>query len=166
MRLTPGQACFIFGWWNAKYNLLWEDVVRNPDIHFNKLLQANVSIDQIHALQPDIQLWVKEKKISKQEIFYVLNKWECDPIVDFGLDIGDLADPRFHPELLLQLGIDFKKMTDMGLTGENMRFFRHITLLNWSKLGLTKEHASKLSDKDLYLCFNMKKNDVLSSLSA
>ena len=165
MRLTAGQACYVFGWFQAKYNLLWEDVVKHPHINFKLLQQANISLDSLYHLQPDAQQWIREKKITKDDLFKILEKWDCDPITDFKLDIGDLTDPRFSVEILQKMGLNYEKMAEMGLTSENMRLFRHITLVGWSKLGLSKEHVRKLPDNHLYACFGMKKLDIMTALS-
>jgi hypothetical protein len=165
MRLTAGQACYIFGWFQAKHNLLWEDVIKQPHITFKLLRQANISLDSLYNLQPDTQQWIKEKKIFKDDLFQIIGKWECDPVRDFQLDIGDLTDSRFSVDVLLNMGMTYEKMVDMGLTSENMRLFRHVTLLGWNRLGLNKEHARKIPENHLYACFSMKKNDVLMALN-
>lgn len=164
MLLTPGQAVFIFGWLSAKYTLTWDDVVHHPDIHFKKLIQANLTLDQIYQLQPDIKKWIKHEKITKEHVMDIIHKWDCDAVQDFKLDIGDLAHPRFSVETLKKLGVDYQKLCELGLTGENMRLFTHITLNGWSQLGFTRTLANKISESNLLYCFGMNKNAVLSCL--
>lgn len=166
MIITPGQACFLYGWWKAKKTLLWEDVIQNPDIDAAKILQANLTWDHMYKLQPDIRQWIRYKKVSKSDIFNIATRWECDIVKDFNLDIGDLTDPRFTVEMLLKMGIDYHYLCEMGLTGENMRLFTHITLIGWSQLGFTRKDAEKIAESHLYYCFGMRKTDVIASLKS
>lgn len=164
MILTAGQAVFLYGWLGAKYNLLWEDVIQHPSIDFSKLMRANLSLDQIYQIQPDIKKWIKHDKISKAHIPDIIHKWDFDAIHDFHLDIGDLAQPSFSVETLKKMGINYQTLCDLGLTGENMRLFTHITLMGWGQLGFTRAHASKITESNLLYCFGMNKQAVLSCL--
>lgn len=164
MKLSAGQACFIYGWLGAKYSITWPDIVQNPTITFDHLLKANLTLDQLFTIQPDIKQWITHEKITKSHINLLINKWDCDIINDFKLDIGDIADQKMAPETLLKLGINFQTLSDMGLTSENMRLFKHITLLGWKQLGFTRAVAQEMPESHLYWCFCMKKSDVLASL--
>jgi hypothetical protein len=165
MILTAGQACFLYGWLGAKYNLLWEDIIQSNTIDFQKLIKANLTLDQVYQIQPDIKKWIKHNKISKDNLFDVYEKWDCDVIKDFSLDIGDLINPRFSVEVLKKIGVNYQKLCDMGLTSENMRLFTHITLSGWSQMGLTRSTAATIPENHLLFCFGMKKQDVLYCLT-
>lgn len=164
MKLTPGQACYIYGWINAKLTLTWDDIVQNPSIDFEKLLSANLSVDHLHLVQPNLGLWIKAQKVNKSHLLQLAKKWDINDMQDLHVDIGDLMDPQFCVDTLLKMGVQYNTMQDMGLTGENMRLFKHITLIGWSRLGMTRNSANNISEHNLYACFAMKKNEVLQSL--
>ena len=164
MLLTAGQACYIFGWLNAKYHLLWEDVVMHDHITFKFLQSANISVDKLYVLQPDLKQWLLHGKMQKSDVLQVVKKWDSDIVKDFKLDIGDIAGFRFNAEQLLALGINFSTLTAMGLTAENMRLFPHITLAQWQTLGLTKDAVKDMSEGHLYQAFNMGKYAIIKAL--
>ena len=164
--LTPGQACYIHGWFHAKDSLTWNDIVQNPNITLGSLLDAKITLPQMHFLQGDLKKWTEHRKISKSEIHHTIGLWETDFIETFKLDIGDICSLRFCPDQLLQMSIDFHRLQEMGLTGENMSLFRHITLKGWYDLGMTRSAAQDYSDAQLYRCFKMRKIDVLNSLKS
>jgi hypothetical protein len=164
MRLTPGQACFLHGLWDPKTYLTWEHVLNNNKMTCETLLSANISWKEMHTLQPDIRQWICNNKMTKQHIFKACEYWTGDLIKEFQFDIGDLVNPLFTVELLKKLNMTYEKMCQMGLTGENMRLFTHITLVGWSNLGFNKKQAERIHEAYLYYSFGMRKADVLASL--
>lgn len=167
LRLTPSQACRVFGWLGAKPKLTWDDVVQNEHIHFESLLNARLTPDQLYTLQPDILSWIAHGKINKTHLSLLPSHWQTPALLThFRIDIGDLANMRLTAEKMLQLGINYETLKGMGLTGENMRLFKTITVTGWALLGMKRSDASELSEANLYACFGLRKIDVLAALSA
>ena len=164
MKLTPGQACFLYGWLSAKPSLTWNDVIHNDGINLQTLMQANIPLSELHALQPDLKEWIAHKKVQKSHILAVLPHWKCNVITDFGIDLGDLVEMKMSWETMLQCGITFSLLQDMGLTDENMKLFKHITMLGWTRLGMHRAAVQNMSEYHLLNAFGMKKQDVLAAL--
>lgn len=166
MKLTPGQACFLYGWLGAKITLNWEDIINSSSIDFDKLLQANLSVDQIFQIQPDFKVWLRYNKVKKHNIPCLLTKWDVNVVEDFKLDLGDIISEQLSPETLLKYGINYEKLLEMGLTQENMFLLKHITLIGWSTLGFNKKHAENIPEPHLFKCFRMSKIEVIRSLKS
>lgn len=164
MQLTAGQACFLYGWLSAKYTLTWNDVLRQDNITFRKLQQANLTLEQIYQIQPDLQAWIRHRKVDKSDVPSVVLKWDCDVVRDFQYDLGDIINAKWSADKMHQLGLSYQGLCDIGLTSENMVLFKHVTLTGWGKLGLSRRFAQDFPEPHLYACFGMKKNDVLAAL--
>jgi hypothetical protein len=136
----------------------------NSQITFEKLIQANISVDDLFIVQPDIKQWLQYKKVNKNDIGYLVQKWDIDVINDFHLDLGDIIYYQIPSEQLVQYGVTYDKLLELGLTHENMMLCKHITLMGWTKLGITRKHIETIPDVVLFHMFRMSKAEVMNSI--
>lgn len=88
--LTATQSCKLHGWTNPRRLLTWSDIQNNPAITFQRCLQAGISTDQLHHLQPDAERWVQASKVTMQDVPHML-AWPLHPVLHFRADISDLV---------------------------------------------------------------------------
>lgn len=162
--LTPGQAVTIHGWISARQILTWGDVLANEKINFELLHhKCNISENTLHTLQPDLELWIKNKKASLSDCPR-MRSWEAHPIKHFHSDLSELIAMKWDLSTLTKMGVTYEDLVEIGLNSDNMLLF-NFTLFTWSGLGMKKEHAAKMPPAALFRLFQMPRGDILNSLS-
>ena len=177
--LTPGQAVTLHSWSRPKQSLQWEDVVENDKITFTKCRECNLSLKQLHSLQPDIREWKHHGGVSLKMLPEMCHLWQVHPIHDMGADLGDLITMRWSAETLRKMGITMEDLKEIGLTADNMCMFgytlmgwwTHIrkvsrsrwccpfgaTLMGWLGLGLVLEDINIMSEPQIARTFGLTK---------
>jgi hypothetical protein len=164
LKLTPGQAVTVHGWWEARLTLTWNDIRLNDSYTLDHLLAANISLLQLYALQPDVKAWIRAGKFSKTDFMRVYKIWNAQLIEDFGADLSDVIHLQYTVDELLEVGITYNVLLRLGLTPEIMQLFG-ITLLSWIRLGFAREHAHGMDDATTQRVFGMLRDDVLRSFA-
>ena len=102
--LTPGQAVTIHGWIRARLSLTWGDVLANNEINLHVLLGYNITETSLHQLQPDLQAWIRSKKVRLEDMPR-MTLWEPHPIKDLKADLADLARMRWPTDTLAAMHV-------------------------------------------------------------
>lgn len=161
--LTPGQAILAHGWVRAREYLTWGDVLNNDKLTFSYLNQTmGISDITLHNLQPDLQSWIKNKKVQLEDCPN-LSLWDAHPVNDFQADLADLIRMRWQAEQYKRMGIYYDSLQNLGLTPETMTLFS-FTLMNWIQIGFTRAHCENMSESILFRLFTMTKIQILSCL--
>jgi hypothetical protein len=159
--LTAGQAVLAHGWLKAREYLTWGDVLNNDNLTFEYLHKTiNLGDRILHSLQPDLQAWIKSKKVTVENC-PSLSLWGAHPIHDFHSDLADMIRLRWHAEQYKSMGISYENLLSLGLTAETMMLFG-FTLMNWMQIGFSRVHCDPIPDNILYRLFSMNKLQVLS----
>ena len=165
VELTPGQAVTAHGWWHPKLQLTWPDIVLADKLTFPFLLNTlNLSAKQIHHMQPEGTMWVASQKATLSDCPTMFPMWKLHHIHDFKADLGDIIAMGWKTDIMMQIGINYETLVQIGLTVDTMIFFKHITLAGWSALGLQKAHVAKMNTETLGRTFNMSKTDIMRAL--
>ena len=162
IKLTPGQAVYLYGWLEARRTLRWADVLANPSFSLPQLLSARLSPLTLHQMQPDLSAWTKHRRAQLEDC-PVMEPWTAHPIKDFHADLADLLSLRWSVEQLVRMGVTYTDLIAAGLTPSNMVLF-DFTLMGWAHLGFTRKDAQDMPEPALGRLFGMTKADVLRAL--
>lgn len=163
LRLTAGQAVFLHGWLTPKRSLTWADVQSCPAMTLDNLLDARIPLAALHQLQPDPSAWVRAGRATLVDC-PTMAPWGAHPVRDFGAELADLVELRWPVELMLDVGLTYHDLVEIGLSFSNMRLFSWIRLLGWAQLGLRRADVKDVPEPVLVRLFGLPKLDVLRSL--
>ena len=164
IRITPGQALYLYGVWAPKDTIAWSDVLEQDTFTFAHLFKnANVSLKLLHTLQPDPSKWVHARRALLPDC-PSMTDWGAHPIRDFRADLGDVIAQGWTADAMVGMGVTYADLVDVGLTVDSMTLFTRITLLGWAQLGFTRANAAEMPEVSLVRLFGMTKQQVLQSL--
>lgn len=164
VKITPGQGLYLFGFFGIKESLTWNDILQDESLTFDRLLSANLTPQQLYNIQPDTMAWVQSKKALLHNCPAMVNFWNAQAIADFKADLGEIILMKWPIDTMIRVGVNYDTLLDIGLTPENMVLMSHVTLLGWSQLGFSLEHAKGIQEATLLRLFGLSKSDVLRSL--
>jgi hypothetical protein len=159
--LTPGQAVWLHGWAAPKPVLRWADVVDSEAITFARCRAANLSLRQLHTLQPDVTEWVKHGGVTLRDAADMCELWTFDVLRDFGADLADVLSQRWGADTLRRMGATYERLARVGLTPETMRLFG-FTARGWAALGMRRENLDALSDAHIHAVFALTRQEAES----
>jgi hypothetical protein len=164
IRITPGQALYLYGVWAPKETIAWADVLEQPTFTFAHLHRAaNIPLKLLHTLQPDPGKWVHARRAALADCPGMAD-WSAHPVRDFRADLGDIIAQGWNADAMVAMGLTYADLVEIGLTPENMGLFTALTLLGWSQLGLSRAAAAQMPEAALVRLFGMTKQQVLQSL--
>jgi hypothetical protein len=159
VELTPPQIVTLFGWFNLKPYLSWDDIQKDPKLTFRSLRTAGLTSTQLHAIQPDIQLWKNHASITLHDCLE-MTQWPAHPIHLMNADLADIIAMRWSPEQMVSLGIDVDELMQLGMIPTLMTMFV-FSLSSWLTMGLTKKHVENMTDVELLHVFRMGRMQIL-----
>jgi hypothetical protein len=161
IRLSPAQSTGVHGWGSKlKTTLSWKDVEENESIHFDKLMQWDVSTKELKKLQPDVRMWVLHAGCQARHAVQLMD-WPAHPIRDLHGDLGDVIALRASSKQLKTMNVTYAELKAVGMTPETMKLMA-LSLQGWIELGLEARHVqSDFTDAQLARVFNMTRNAVL-----
>jgi hypothetical protein len=162
IRLTAGQAVTIHGWWNARTQLTWTDVLAQEGLTFSRLLSFNLTEQELYVLQPDLQAWIRPCKATLPDCPR-MRPWDAHPVRDFKADLSDIVRTRWGSDTMSRVGVTFDDLLELGMTPEAMPLMNY-TLMMWTEIGFKRHHAERIPANQLFNLFGMAKQDVLVSL--
>lgn len=154
IRLTPGQSVFLHGWWSPLETLSWGDVVAKEGITFDRCRAANISLKQLHVLQPDGVEWVRHGGVVIQHAEDMAGLWRLHPLHDLRADLADLLSLRLASAALRKMGVVYDDLVGVGMTPETMVLFGY-TALSWASLGLRQGHLAHFTDAQIHYVFGL-----------
>ena len=163
LRLTAGQAVFLHGFMSPRRTLSWEDVMSNDALTMRRMLEANLSFDSLHRLQPDTGAWIRARRVTLLDC-PAMALWSAHPTRDFQAEVGDLAETKWSVDTMLAMGLTYPDLEHAGLCFSNMPLFSHVRFLGWAQLGLSRAHVADVPEAVLIRLFGLSKFDVLRSL--
>jgi hypothetical protein len=160
INLTPYQSLQLYGWFsrNVKTMLSWDDVVRN-NITFEKCRQCNISIKDLHKIQPNLLEWKQNASLSITHLPEMAKTFKSHPIHDFQADFGDLVSTGWNADTMHMLGVTYNNLVGIGMTIDTMQLFR-FTLLSWIRLGFGQQDVNGMSDYQTITLFGLSKMDT------
>jgi hypothetical protein len=154
IRLTPGQSVYLHGWFTPLETLSWGDVVAKPAITFDRCRSANLSLAQLHALQPDGAEWVRHGEVGLRHAEDMAGLWGLHPLADLRADLADLLALRPASAALRKMGVTYDDLVGVGMTPETMVLFG-FTALGWASLGLRRGHLAHFTDAQIHYVFGL-----------
>lgn len=119
-------------------------------------------MSDLYKLQPDPKQWMSLDRIDVHDI-REMSSWNIHPIHDMKCTLSQLALLHWSADALVRVGVTYDDLVKQGLTVQVMPIFG-FTLLDWSTLGLRRNHLSDACDRDCAQVFGMSKNQVVCSL--
>jgi hypothetical protein len=154
VRLTPGQSVYLHGWWTPLETLSWGDVVAKEAITFDRCRAANLSLAQLHALQPDGAEWVRHGGVGLRHAEDMAALWRLHPLADLRADLADLLALRPASAALRKMGVSYDDLVGVGMTPETMVLFGY-TALGWASLGFRRSHLALFTDAQIHYVFGL-----------
>ena len=155
IQLSPVQSCNIHGWSNPKRTLSWSDVANNRRISFVLCIEQGISAEQLHEMQPDVNLWIRHKQVSFQEVPHMV-AWPLHPIEDLKGDISDLATMRYDASVLRSLGLSYQFMrNELRRDDDWMRGLRYKPREWKEHLGFDERCAAEMGETRVAKVFGM-----------
>ena len=162
IRLTPCQAIAVYGYWSPKKVLSWKQVEDHTYLTWKYLRQEGLSVSDLFKLQPEAKPWMDLERIDVHDI-REMSSWNIHPIYDMKCTLSQLALLHWSADALVRVGVTYDDLVKQGLTIPVLQIFG-FTLLDWTTLGLRKNHLNDASDRDCVQVFGMSKNQVVCSL--
>lgn len=162
LRLTASQAIDIYGPWNPKRLLSWKLVDHN-ELTWKRLRATGLSVNDLYKLQPDPEPWIDKKLVEVEDIIE-MSVWNIHPIRQMRCTLSQLALLHWPAEVFIRTGVTYEDLVAVGLTIQSMPIFG-FTLLNWSLIGLKRNHLENATELECVKIFGMKKTQILSSLT-
>ena len=159
LHLTDPQSIRVHGWFNPKRSLCWEDILNTPHMTVPHLIRAGVTPKQLKKLQPNIQEWIEGRGVSFEDVPFMTD-WPLHPITHLQGDLSVVVNYRYAPELLVQLGMDYKALVALGLNPQWMQLM-DFSLKEWVMLGMGEDDVAEMSEYDVNSLFGSPTPSVL-----
>lgn len=168
IRLTNKQQAALFEYFmtKSKTTLTWKDIVRSEKITFRKCVDAQIEIQKLYNMQPDIEEWTKYNKVCLEDC-KDMELWQPNPFYHFKCHIGDLVLKKEHLscKVLINGGVTFDMLCHRhGLTPEIMVILKY-SPEEWLRLGLSEDYLDTINDKQWKDIFqNLQRNEVKQAI--
>ena len=157
--LTPSQSIAVNGYWTPLKIINWRVISDREDLTFKKLYSLGLTEKQLYRVQANKDKWIKEKGFTLEDIALVPT-WKVNPIRDLNAGILQIAMLNPSAEFLLNSGVTFQDLVDVGLTLNLMAVLR-LSLMNWINLGLHQIFLRECTDTQSIALFHLPKHLVL-----
>ena len=166
IKLNTSQMANLYPLMSAKKTLTWKDVMQNDKITFRKCVEQKIEIVKLHNLQPEIEEWIKYKKVTIKDC-KDMELWRPNPFFHFNCHIGDLIMERENvpPRILLSAGVKFDILWDRyGMRPDHMVVLRY-SAEDWVHLGLSEKYFGYFSENQWVAIFqNLKQKEVIDAI--
>jgi len=132
VQLTPRQSTQIFGWFNPRPTLSWDDVLRLR-LSLDTLIAYRLRAADLATVQPDPAQWVQHAHAGLKHARFLL-PLGANPFVHFGADLADVIGMRLTLGEMLQMGVTYEQLKRYGLTDRTEEMFR-LDEIEWEMLG-------------------------------
>jgi hypothetical protein len=161
VKLKPPQTIRLFGWFNLKPFLHWDDVATSA-MTFSSLRTVGLTPAQLHVLQPDPLEWKKHGSITLDNC-HEMTLWPIHPCRDLGATLDQIMTKQWKPVQMIQVGLTLRELTHMGMSTDNMVLFGY-PLSGWIDMGLDREYVDSMADDQVRRVFNISRAQVLHAL--
>jgi hypothetical protein len=162
LSLKPPQIIRLFGWWNVKPYLSWDDVQCSPDMTFRSLRAIGLTSKQLHILQPDGSAWVKNGGVTIDDVHEMI-LWPVHPCNDLKAGLSDIITKQWTSTQMKQLGLSLPELTLLGMDPGLMCMFGY-PLSSWINLGLDQTYVDNMDDDQIRKFFKISRTQVLHAL--
>ena len=137
----------------------WRVVSERDDLTFKRLFSIGLTEKQLYRIQSKKELWIRDKGLTLEDLKLVPT-WKINPIRDLHAGILQIAMLNPSAEFLLNSGVTFQDLVDVGLTVNLVAVFR-LSLMDWIKLGLHQNFLVNCSDTQSIALFHLPTHLVL-----
>ena len=159
VNLTAQQSVAIYGFKQPLRVLNWKIVADREDLTFKKLYGLGLTEKQLLVLQPEKNIWIKDKGLQLADITLVPS-WKIHVTRDMHASIVEIAMLNMTPEFLQNSGVTFTDLVNSGLT-LNLMMILKFNLTSWIHLDLYRDFLKDLTDVQSIALFSLPKNMVL-----
>jgi hypothetical protein len=159
IHLTACQSVHIYGRWTPLRVLNWKIVAERADLTFGKLWGMGLTEGQLYTLQPDKNIWIRDKSLQLTDITLVPS-WKIHVTRDMHATIMEIAMLHLSPVFMHHTGVTFADLVDAGLT-VNLMMLLELNLNWWILLGLHRDFLVDMTDIQSITQFQLTKNKVL-----
>lgn len=158
--ITPMQSLYIHGLFSTRKSLSWIDIVDNKNITAKSLIKLGLSAQQLQHIQSDQNIWVQYGKVDTSDV-EALQAWPLHPVDHLKMNLLDLIERKFSPNLLKKLGITYDYLIEKLSMDFKALILFGFSWNQWMDLGMTVSHVKYLTPKQVASLFNIQcNNDV------
>jgi hypothetical protein len=147
--VDDAQAVRLYGFTlSAKRTLTWPDVLLHRGISLRACIDAQIPVEKLHRVQPDIREWMRHGKATLADA-HLMRLWRPHPFADLGCKVADLVIERssLTPQVLIDGGVTFQEMCrDHGLTPKIMPILKY-TPDDWVALEIDADFIGGINDE-------------------
>jgi hypothetical protein len=162
VKLKAPQIIRLFGWWDLKPYLSWDDVRASGSMTFRSLRASGLTSAQLYVLQPDGDMWKRHGGLVLNDC-HEMTQWPLHPSRDLGAELGHIIDEQWTPEQMARVGVDLQELTRLRMEPRNMALFGY-PLTSWIHLGLDSQYVNTMSDSCIRSVFNLDRKQLLGAL--
>jgi hypothetical protein len=159
IHLTSHQSVLIYGYKTPLRVLNWKIVAERADLTFKKLFGVGLTEGQLYTLQPDKNIWIRDKSLQLTDITLVPS-WKIHVTRDMHATIMEIAMLHLSPVFMQHTGVTFADLVDAGLT-VNLMMLLELNLNWWILLGLHRDFLVNMTDIQSITLFQLTKNQVM-----
>ena len=121
--ITPIQGMYIHGLFNTRRSVSWIDIVDQPHLTAQRLVEIGMSAQELLHMQPEQNIWVQSQKVTADDVF-ALKSWPLHPIDHLKMDIVDFIMQKYPASLLKDLGMTYDYLIDrLGMNFSTLVLF-------------------------------------------
>jgi hypothetical protein len=162
LSLKPPQIIRLFGYWNLKPYLSWDDVRSSADMTFRSLRAIGLTSAQLHTLQPDGDAWVQHGGITIKDVLE-MTLWPVHPCRDLNVGLSGIIEMQWSSSQMNQLGLSLPELSRMGMDPVLMTMFGY-PLSSWIDLGLDRAYVDNMDNEQVRKVFKISRTEVLRAL--
>jgi hypothetical protein len=161
--LKAPQIVRLFGWWNLKPYLSWDDVQSSAGVvTFRSLRRVGLTSAQLHILQPDSIAWVKYGGVTLDDV-HEMTLWPVHPCKHLNAGLSDIITKQWTSSQMNALGLSLPELSQMGMEPGLMCMFGY-PLSSWITLGLDRKFVENMNDEQIRKVFKISRIQVLHAL--
>ncbi len=131
-QLTARQSTQIFGWFNPRPVLHWNDVTR-LGLTLDTLIGYGLQGPDLVIVQPDPAKWVERCGASLKHARFML-PWGVNPFRHLGADLADVIGMGLSVTEMVRMDIDYAQLRENGMTDRTEGMFK-FDEVDWMILG-------------------------------
>ena len=117
--LKPRQSTILFGWWDPRPVLVWNDVLRLK-LTLDQLIKCGLISTDVVLVQSDPGEWIQHAKAELKHARYIL----ANPFTYFQADLADVLSLQLSSAEMVRMEVTYKQLVAVGMTAETERMFK------------------------------------------
>ena len=117
--LKPRQSTTLFGWWDPRPVLVWNDVLRLK-LTLDQLIKCGLTSADLVLVQADPSEWIQHAKAEVKHARYIL----ANPFTYFQADLADVLSMQLSSAEIIRMEVTYKQLVEVGMTPVTEKMFK------------------------------------------